>query len=237
MFAPPACMERLTAREQVGLLAGLGVPARDRPLRREIGETLELVGLADRAGDRVGSFSFGMRQRLALAQALLPTPELLVLDEPTEGLDPLGVLELRELLLRLRDERGTAILLSSHALTEVDRLVDQLLVLREGRTVFRGEPAELRGAERAVLDVEDRAAVDVALRALRDAGYDARPVEGDEACGDASIECPADGLDLRRADELLAGAGARLAGFRRMRPTLERALLERLRDAESEDAP
>ena len=132
-FAPPALFETLTAEEHLRYLASIRANGMPPVSRTEIARTLETVGLADRAGDRVKTFSFGMRQRLALAQALLPTPKLLVLDEPTDGLDPLAVLELRDLLLRLRDEHGLAILLSSHLLMEVEELVDGMLVLSEGR--------------------------------------------------------------------------------------------------------
>ncbi len=139
-FAPPALFEALTAREHLVHLVGIGG---GRAKASEIERALETVGLADRADERVRAFSFGMRQRLALAQALVPVPELIVLDEPTDGLDPLAVLELREVLRRLRDEHGTAVLLSSHLLVEVEELVDRLLVLHEGRELFGGSPAEL----------------------------------------------------------------------------------------------
>ena len=108
-----------------------GVPA------SAVDAALERLGLAQHARDRVREFSFGMRTRLALAAALVPRPVLLVLDEPTDGLAPLAVLELRAVLRELADE-GLAVVLSSHLLIEVEELVDQLLVLDGGRTLYQG---------------------------------------------------------------------------------------------------
>ena len=108
-----------------------------------IDEVLALTGLATAGRKRVAHFSLGMRQRLGVAIALLGSPRLLVLDEPTNGLDPLGIVEMRELLQRLNREHGVTILVSSHLLAEVEKLVTHVGVIREGRVAFEGPLADL----------------------------------------------------------------------------------------------
>jgi ABC-2 type transport system ATP-binding protein len=131
----------LSAAEVLALhvrLAGARVPAAE-----QLG-CLELVGLAARAGDRVGGFSKGMQQRLGLAVALVARPELVVLDEPTSALDPLGRADVRDLVLSLRS-RGVAVLLNSHLIGEVERVCDRVVVLDSGRVAAAGTLAELLG--------------------------------------------------------------------------------------------
>lgn len=99
---------------------------------------VKLVQLHDRIDAKTGTYSHGMRQRLALAQALLPQPKCLLLDEPTDGLDPEGITEFREFILRLRDEFGMTILLNSHLLGEVEQMCDRCVILREGKKVYEG---------------------------------------------------------------------------------------------------
>lgn len=99
---------------------------------------VKLVQLHDRIDAKTGTYSHGMRQRLALAQALLPQPKCLLLDEPTDGLDPEGITEFREFILRLRDEFGMTILLNSHLLGEVELMCDRCVILREGKKVYEG---------------------------------------------------------------------------------------------------
>jgi ABC-2 type transport system ATP-binding protein len=108
---------------------------------------LDLVGLADAADRRVHGFSLGMRQRLSLATALLPDPEVLILDEPTNGLDPEGVRWLRDLLRDLAAE-GTAVLVSSHILAEVAQTVDSVIIVNHGRVVMQAPIAELTATGR-----------------------------------------------------------------------------------------
>ena len=105
---------------------------------------LSLVGLADRAGDRVGGFSKGMQQRLGLAVALVARPELVVLDEPTSALDPLGRVDVRDIVLELRS-RNVAVLLNSHLIGEVERVCDRVVILDRGRVAASGTLAELLG--------------------------------------------------------------------------------------------
>ncbi len=107
--------------------------------RRDMADAAERVGLADRIHDRAGAYSHGMRQRLALAQALLPRPEVLILDEPGDGLDPEGIHEMREMIRSLHRDLGLTVLLSSHLLTEVQALCTDLVVMRQGRMVFQGD--------------------------------------------------------------------------------------------------
>ena len=136
-----------TARNhlRVQALAGQADPSR-------IDDVLSLVGLTDAAGRRVGKFSLGMRQRLGLATALLTDPELLILDEPANGLDPEGVRWLRDMLRGLADE-GTTVLVSSHILAEVAQTVDTVVILDHGRLVAQSTLAELTAGARQVVRV------------------------------------------------------------------------------------
>jgi ABC-2 type transport system ATP-binding protein len=106
--------------------------------------SLDLVGLAERAEDRVGGFSKGMQQRLGLAVALVHEPELVVLDEPTSALDPIGRVDVRDIVLELRS-RGVAVLLNSHLIGEVERVCDRVVILDRGRVAASGTLAELLG--------------------------------------------------------------------------------------------
>jgi ABC-2 type transport system ATP-binding protein len=131
----------LSAAEVLALhirLSGIDVPARQQQ------ECLALVGLAERAGDRVGGFSKGMQQRLGLAVALVAGPELVVLDEPTSALDPLGRADVRDIVLELKS-RGVAVLLNSHLIGEVERVCDRVVILDRGRVAASGTLAELLG--------------------------------------------------------------------------------------------
>ena len=128
----------LTGRRNLELVAALdGDGAAGR-----IGEALDTVELADRAGDRVGGYSHGMRQRLGIAGALLRDPRLLLLDEPTTGLDPGGMRDMRRLVRRLADA-GITVLLSSHLMGEVEELCDRVAIVRTGRVVYEGSLPEL----------------------------------------------------------------------------------------------
>jgi ABC-2 type transport system ATP-binding protein len=111
---------------------------------QKVDQVLKLVGLADRARDKVGTYSKGMRQRLALARAMAPDPELLVLDEPTAGVDPTGQIEIRQLMLDLIHKQGKTILLSSHNLDEVQRVCDRIALIHEGQIRLYGELGKLQ---------------------------------------------------------------------------------------------
>jgi ABC-2 type transport system ATP-binding protein len=123
----------LSGRRNLMLLADYDEPRS----RSRIEEVLELVELRDRAKDRVGGYSHGMRQRLGIAASLLRTPRLLLLDEPTTGLDPAGMRDMRDLVRRLARERIT-IMLSSHLLNEVEELCNRVAIIRKGRIVYQG---------------------------------------------------------------------------------------------------
>lgn len=135
----PAFYENFSARRNLQLLASLsgGVSS------KSVDEILDIVGLKQRAHEPVKVFSYGMRQRLGIAQALLPTPQLIILDEPTNGLDPQGIQQTRQLIRRLRDELRLTILLSSHLLAEVEQLCNRVGIINEGRLLYEGEPAAL----------------------------------------------------------------------------------------------
>lgn len=131
----------LSARENLWVMAQMsGGVARER-----IDAMLDRVGLLARASSPVRTFSLGMKQRLGLAAALVHDPELLILDEPTIGLDPAGMIEIRELILQLAKEEGRTVFLSSHLLHEVEQVCDRVLILQEGRTIACGRVDELLG--------------------------------------------------------------------------------------------
>ena len=161
IFEAPAFYDYLSGFRNLEILSSYTA----HTSRRRIEEVLEWVGLKGREGSKVKTYSHGMRARLALAQALLPNPRLLILDEPSDGLDPQGIHEMRQTILRLKKELGLTILLSSHFLSEVEQLCDRIAVLNQGKKVFDGTLAETKRRERWVrLKVEDFAA---AVRDLR----------------------------------------------------------------------
>ena len=135
IFETPAFYDYLTGRRNLRILCDYTAP----PRKGRLDEVIELVNLGDAIDAQVSTYSHGMRQRLALAQALLPDPELLILDEPSDGLDPEGIRDMRALMRRLSREMGLTLLFSSHLLAEVEALCDRVAVMRKGRLVFEGE--------------------------------------------------------------------------------------------------
>ncbi|GAA4448564.1 ABC transporter ATP-binding protein [Phytohabitans houttuyneae] len=150
----PAFYPYLSGRDNLRVLARYaGCPA------GRVGLVLDLVDLTDRAGDRYGTYSLGMKQRLGVAAALLKDPKLLILDEPTNGLDPAGMADMRRLIRRL-GAAGKTVLLSSHMLGEVQQICDRVGVVSGGRLIAESTVAELRGGARlrVVADPLDEAA-------------------------------------------------------------------------------
>lgn len=134
----PSLYGHLTAKENLEVYrAAYGAP------KSRVTEVLDIVGLGDTGKKVARKFSLGMKQRLAIALALLPNPELLVLDEPANGLDPAGIIELRELIKRLNKEQGMTILLSSHLLGEIEKMVSHVGIIYRGSMLFQGTLSEL----------------------------------------------------------------------------------------------
>ena len=198
IFETPVFYDYLSGYRNLEVLAQYSAPTP----RARILQVIEWVGLTGRELARVKTYSHGMRTRLALAQALLPDPELLILDEPSDGLDPEGIHEMRQTILRLNRELGLTILFSSHLLTEVEQLCTRLAVLRQGRKVFEGTVADTRSATRRVrLRVSD---FDHAVRLLTERHLITEARDG-------SLVTPAPGVET---DELVrALVGQDLAVF------------------------
>jgi ABC-2 type transport system ATP-binding protein len=140
IFETPAFYDYLSGWRNLEIFTHFTARTSDARIR----EVVEWVGLTGREHGKVRTYSHGMRARLALAQALLPQPKLLILDEPGEGLDPEGIHEMRETILRLRRELKLTILLSSHLLSEVEQLCTRIAVLNQGQKVFEGSLAETK---------------------------------------------------------------------------------------------
>lgn len=169
----PALFARATARQNVQIEAdALGLSRS----RAKIDDLLVLVGLKDRADTRCGSFSLGMKQRLGLAISLMGDPRLVVLDEPTNGLDPAGIVEIRQLIEKL-PERGTTVLVSSHLLAEIQLMCDRAAILQRGRLIADGTISELiNGGGRTGYSVRvDPSLAEKAAVTLRRAGMDSVP--------------------------------------------------------------
>jgi ABC-2 type transport system ATP-binding protein len=122
--------------------------------KSQIGEMLEFVGLTGRGGDKIGGFSHGMKQRLGIAQTLLHQPDLIILDEPTTGLDPQGIVEIRNLILRLKNEQNKTILLSSHQLSEIELIANRMVIINKGKSIVEGEVQDLLNAQELVVHLE-----------------------------------------------------------------------------------
>ncbi len=142
IFESPAFYDYLTGWRNLQVLSSYTAPV----TRARLAEVIDWVGLTGREQSKVRTYSHGMRARLALAQALLPNPKLLILDEPSDGLDPEGIHDMRQTILRLHSELGLTIFLSSHFLSEVEQLCTRIAVLNQGRLVFEGPLAATRHA-------------------------------------------------------------------------------------------
>lgn len=119
--------------------------------KTQIHEMLEFVGLKGREKHKVGGFSHGMKQRLGFAQALIHDPELIILDEPTTGLDPQGIIDIRNLILKLKNERNKTIFLSSHILSEIELIADRMVIINKGETIAEGNVQDMLSAQELIV--------------------------------------------------------------------------------------
>lgn len=124
------------------------------PSKKLMEETFELVGLTGRERDAVKAYSHGMKQRLGLAQALIHNPELVILDEPTTGLDPQGIIDLRNIILMLKNEKGKTVVLSSHILSEIELIADSMTIISKGKVLVQGKVGTLLSNEDLLVSVE-----------------------------------------------------------------------------------
>jgi ABC-type multidrug transport system ATPase subunit len=207
----PAHHQHLSGAANLALLDAAGPGGSRRTRKHRIAEVLDQVGLGGVGRRKVGAYSLGMRQRLGLAGALLRRPELLVLDEPTNGLDPQGIAEVRELLLDLH-RGGTTVFLSSHLLAEVEQLCSRVGVLDRGRLVLQDDMAHLTAPTGAT--VVDTPAPE-RVRAVLDG----------RVLGTSGERVVVRGTDPAEVNALLVGAGVPVTGLALQRPTLEEVVL------------
>ncbi|WP_231402901.1 ABC transporter ATP-binding protein [Hymenobacter guriensis] len=212
----PSLYDHLTGFENVEATRRLrGVPA------HRTAEVLEIVGLTEAARRPAREYSLGMRQRLGLATALLSDPALLLLDEPTNGLDPNGIIDMRELLRRLRDDHGKTIIVSSHLISEIEKVATHVGVIQQGRMAFQGSLPDLQrlqtGRARLVLETES---ADTCRNLLP------RLLGSAQVIGTGTLWLP--WLTPAQTAEVAAavvGAGLPLYGLRLEQPSLEETFL------------
>ena len=212
LIESPSFYPTLSGARNLEVLTRLGGLPRTR-----IAEVLSQVGLTERAGEPVRSYSLGMKQRLGVAAALLPTPKLVILDEPTNGLDPAGIREMRALMRGLAD-RGITVFVSSHLLAEIEAICDHLVMIDSGRIVFQGTMTDLLAAQRSelVATPEFGRDLEALVKLSAAAGHDAR-IDGDSVRVVAGEDWAA---ELNRQ---AMAAGITLRGLRSTRASLEEA--------------
>jgi ABC-2 type transport system ATP-binding protein len=193
---------------------------------------LERSGLRARAGDRYRSYSLGMKQRLGIAAAMLARPELLVLDEPTNGLDPAGIVEMRGLIKSFADD-GITVLVSSHLISEIEQICDYVVMIRAGRLVHQGSVAELRATQQAqfLVTPEHDADCDPLAKLLQQAGC---TVTSGHAEGLLLVEAP--GIAGAELNRFAAQNGITLRQLAERTRSLERAFFA-LTGTKSADVP
>jgi ABC-2 type transport system ATP-binding protein len=212
IFESPRFYDYLSGWRNLEIFASYSAAA----TRQAMEDAVETVGLTGRIHDRVQTYSQGMRQRLGLAQALVPAPELILLDEPTNGLDPEGIHEMRTLIQRLNGERGITVLFCSHLLSEVEQLCDRVAILHRGRKIFDGRWSDLAAEKRRVrfeVDVWEKAS------ALLAACQGVRIVEPNEVLLEDHVAV----ADLVAK---LVHSGMRVSAVEPMRRNLEQVYLE-----------
>ncbi len=208
-----------TALEYYGRLSGLS----HATIRERRDQLIETVGLTGRSRESVKRFSKGMRQRLGLAQALLHDPELIVLDEPTDGLDPVGRSQVRQILQQVRDE-GRTVFLNSHLLQEVELICDRVAILDRGQLKFVGRIEELTPPQQNELQLQVRGTIESIQTALARWNPELSFSSGAEL---HSFRIPVkDQTDADKIVDALRGAGCSLVSLTWRRKTLEDAFLE-----------
>jgi ABC-2 type transport system ATP-binding protein len=201
LIEAPAFYPQLSGRDNLKALARLGqIPA------SAIDPALDRTGMTARAGDKYRSYSLGMKQRLGIAAALLPSPELLILDEPTNGLDPAGIVEMRALIRSFADD-GITVLVSSHLISEVEQVCGYVVMIRAGQLVHQGRVAELAAGQSPDIVVAPEHDADLALltRILESSGLSVAARETD---GTAVVAAP--GLSAAELNRLAAHGGVTL---------------------------
>ena len=211
IFESPAFYEYLSGWENLRILSSYSGPFDERATR----EIVARVGLRKAIKNKVGTYSHGMRQRLALAQALLPEPQVLLLDEPTNGLDPEGIKWFRDFILDLRLERGITVLFNSHLLAEVEQMCDRVTILREGRLVYEGTLEALR---------EEAPVYEVSLDPWEEA-EEFLVLNGVQILAPGRIALPPE-IDPAIIVAALVGSGIRVSAFAPVRRSLEDLYLE-----------
>jgi ABC-2 type transport system ATP-binding protein len=212
LIEAPAFYPALTGEENLRVFAALGGFARSR-----IAEMLEVVGLSDRGGDKYKNYSLGMKQRLGIALALLPDPDLLVLDEPTNGLDPQGIVEIRTLLMKL-GASGKTVFVSSHLLAEIQAACDSIVMIDHGGVVFGGTMVDLLNRNSPTIRAAAENEIDTnrLIELATNAGYRSTRVNGAIEIDAPSVWAP----DLNR---LAWQAGITLKELQATSADLERA--------------
>ncbi len=221
----PALWPALTGVENLRVLARLG-----RHDAGRIPAVLELVGLADRQGDRFAEYSLGMKQRLGIAAALLGDPALLVLDEPTNGLDPVGMTEMRELIGRIAAE-GRTVLVSSHLLSELEQVADWLLIIDGGRLVYADHASRFaqRTSPQIVLGAQQAHELLRLARLVTEHGFEVGRQDGQLVVTAHGADPGSTAASLNQA---AASAGIVLSELHVLRPTLESSYLNLLQGAD-----
>ena len=215
---------KITGRQNLRYFAGL-YGMRGEAVRRRIGEVTELVGLTGRIDDYVERYSMGMKQRLAIAVSLLHRPPVLLLDEPTIGLDPNGARALRGLLRGLCKEEGVTIFYTTHYLHEAEELSDRLAIIHEGRKVLEGSPDEVRSAlgDNRIVEVQLAPGADTSVDSLRNHAMVQRVISENRQPTVITLR-----LEMKEAIESVVEiaaaegfANGRVLGISLVRPTLE----------------
>ncbi len=220
IFEAPAFYDYLSGWRNLEILSHYSAPTSAARIR----EVVAWVGLTGREQSKVKTYSHGMRARLALAQALLPQPELLILDEPGNGLDPEGIAEMRQTIARLHRELGLTILLSSHQLSEVEQLCTRIAVLHQGRKVFEGQVADVKAVRgRVELRTPDFVA---ATNLLRERGLITGSAEG-------KYIALSEGRTTMEVTQVLVAAGLPVEGIWQQEQTLEDFYLSLVKTAPS----
>ena len=215
MIEGPAFYPALTGKQNLAVLAKLGGFSTD-----QIQKLLELVDLGDREDSKFKTYSLGMKQRLGIAAALLPNPKLLVLDEPTNGLDPAGIHEVRTLLRKLADN-GTTVFVSSHLLSEIEMISDYLVMLRQGKVIFSGKTIDLLAAQKPLILAKPENQNDLVKlnQIAQGLGLDSKIKED-------LVEASADANFAAKLNKAAFDAGITLTSLTSIRPTLEEAFFE-----------